>query len=241
MRPTTHIATALLALCLFGAATGLALADVQGGDRFRVVGLSGAETLKLTNGPASWSGVEVEVPFDARNLRATGIREGNFLQLSYRVDTGYDITGWADVRFLAADQDHQPTVYRVVAARGSSVPLLDAGSYGVRAYIPSWTSLLPACGPCRNGYCQVRFQTRRGPIEGFVAQGYLAISRPAYSGLAVVQAPEPNAAYADSLPPDGYAVSPQPDADYTDVVPLPSSSNDDRWHWWWHREHRYGN
>lgn len=239
MRPVKPILVTVLALCLFGATAGLALADVQGGDPFRVVGLNGSQTLQLLNGPAAWSGVETELPFDARDLRATGVREGNFLQVSYRALNSGEITGWADVRFLASDQDHQPTAYRVIAARGASVPLLDASSYGVRAYIPASTAVLPACGPCQNGYCQVRYQTNRGSIEGFVAQGYLSIPRPAYTGLSAVAeppVPNPDYAYADPLPPVSYA---DPSQDYVEI-PLPPARVDLDWRRRQHHEHHFG-
>ena len=239
MRPASTYATALLALCLFGLATGLALADVQGGDAFRVVGLNGSQTLPLMNGPASWSGVEADVPFDARNLRATGVRQGNWLQVSYRIEAGADLTGWANVQFLSADRDYQPTVYRVIAGRGTPVPLLDQDSYGVRAYIPGATAELPACGPCQNGYCQVRFQTNRGSIEGFVAQGYLTIPRPAYPEFAAVRQTGPVDAYAGAQAVADDVIGPQDYVqDYADAAQPPRRA-DTNVHHWQHRFHRY--
>jgi len=239
MRPVKPLLATALALCLFGATAGLALADVQGGDPFRVVSLNGSQTLPLLNGPAAWSGVEAELPFDARDLRATGVREGNFLQVSYRAVNGGEITGWADVRYLASDQDHQPTAFRVIAARGTSVPLLDETAYSVRAYIPASTAVLPACGPCQNGYCQVRYTTSRGSVEGYVAQGYLTIPRPAYTGLPVAAEPpvaDPDYAYADPLPPVSFA---DPSQDYAEI-PLPPARVDLDWRRKQHREHHVG-
>jgi len=169
------VATALLALCLFGMATGLALADVQGGDAFRVVGLTGTQALKLRTGPDASADVAAEVPFDARNLRATGVRQGNWLVISYPTGAGHAISGWADDRFLRPDETDQPTLFKIIAARGASIPLLDDASYGVRAMIPASTASLVASAPCQNGYCKVRYLAPYRSIEGFVAQGYLEV------------------------------------------------------------------
>jgi hypothetical protein len=239
------IPAALLTLSLFGAAAP-AQADIQGNDRFRVVGLSGNQTLKLMAGPARWSGVTVEVPFDARDLRATGVRQGIWVQLSFRGDNGYDYTGWAETQYLAADGYGQPTVYRVVnVPRRGGVPLMDMNGYGVRTYVAGGRTVLPACGPCQNGYCQVRYNTRRGTLEGLVDQANLAVMRPSDPGFSLYE--EPNPGYQ---PPPSYSTTglsngqgyviiqqPQPQQAYGDdsvdgVQPLPVPPVGHREHHW---------
>ena len=104
MRTLKSFATAaLLAASLFGAAIAPASADIQGGDKFRVRGLYGSQVLNLMNGPARWAGVEIQIPFDAHDLRATGVRQGNWVQVSFRGDNGQDYTGWVESQFLAPD------------------------------------------------------------------------------------------------------------------------------------------
>jgi hypothetical protein len=244
MRSAKTIATALVSLCLFGATVGFALADGYGGDRLRVVGLSGAQTLQLMNGPGEWTGLETELPFDARDLRTTGAREGHWLQVNYRSGTGYDVTGWADAQFLARERGDRQTVYRLVAEPGTAVPLLDETTYNVRAYIPASTAALPACGPCQNGYCQVRFPLHRGSIDGFVAQGYLEIPRPAYSGVTVAEqlpVPEPNYAYAATPSTTGYVVPPSTYYAPTPLVrPTQGQSRQDEANWQWWESHKRG-
>ncbi len=220
-------ATALLALSLLGAAALPAAADIQGGDSFRVVGLSGAQTMKLMAGPARWAGLTAEVPFDARNLRATGVRQGHWVQLSYRQTNGYDATGWVESQFLAADDRGEATVYRVVnVARRQSVPLMGFDGYGVQARIPGSTTMLPACGPCQDGYCQVSFKTRRGTVEGLVDQTKLAIVRPADPGFSLVEEtrpayPAPRSAYGYMVQADDHAEPAYADAPTVDLLPPP--------------------
>jgi len=220
-------ATAVVALSLCGATTLPAAADVQGGDKFRVVGLTGAQTLKLMAGPARWAGLTTDVPFDARNLRATGVRQGHWLQLSFRQSNGDDMTGWAETQFLAADDLGEATVYQVVnVGRRQSVPLMSYDGYGVRARIPGYSTVLPACGPCQNGYCQVRYQTRRGPLDGLVEQTYLAIARPADPGFSLVEergpgTPAPRQTYGISAQIDDNAQPAFADAPSVDLLPPP--------------------
>ena len=204
-------AAAVLAACLFGAASLPAAADIQGGDQFRVVGLPGSQTLKLMNGPARWSGVQVEIPFDARNLRATGVHEGIWVQLSFRAENGYDFTGWVDSHFIAADDAGAPTVFRVVnVGRRQTVPLMSMDGYGVQASISGGTAVLPACGPCQNGYCQVRYHSRRGNLEGLVNQGYLEVARVSDPGYAAYEPPGPADVSADMTYSDAYQPTPGP-------------------------------
>ncbi len=235
---------ALLAVSLLGAATAPAAADIQGADKFRVVGLSGTQTLKLMNGPARWAGIQFELPFDARNLRATGVRQGIWVQLSYRADNGSEFTGWGETQYLAADDAGQPTVFRVVnVARRQSVPLLNYDGYGVQAKIPAGTALLPACGPCQNGYCQVRFQTRRGSLEGLVDQAYLAVVRPANPGFAIYEQPNPGYdATADATYGNGYQPAPKAQDDEpayadapVDLLPMPEAPRRHGWRHFWER------
>ena len=108
MRTLRYLAPAFVALALASAAVP-AFADVQGADTFRVAGLGRYQTLKLMNGPAEWSGVEVELPSNACNLRATGVSAGIWLQVSFRASNGYDYTGWVDARFLQAEHIAPPT------------------------------------------------------------------------------------------------------------------------------------
>jgi hypothetical protein len=254
----SFLPAAILAVTLLGAAAAPALADIQGADTFRVVGLSGAQSLPLMNGPARWAGVEVAIPFDARNLRATGVREGAWIQLSYRAENGYDFTGWVDAQNIAADEAGQPTVFRIVnVGRRQSVQLRSLDGYGVLASIPGGTSVLPACGPCQNGYCQVRYQTRRGSLEGLVDQAYLAVARPAHPGFAIYERPTPSyspapAAYDATYAPPPYdapAYNPPVDdpsayadapVDLLSMPLLPLPPRDQIWHRERHEKHRYG-
>lgn len=108
MRTTTYLAMTVLAFALAGAAAAPAFADVQGNDTFRVAGLGRYQTLKLMNGPAEWSGVQIELPANACNLRATGVSQGYWLQVSYRAGNGYDYTGWVDARYLQVERAAPP-------------------------------------------------------------------------------------------------------------------------------------
>ena len=205
MRTLTSIASAtILALALFSVSP--ASADVQGGDTFRVSPVAHGLPLNLMNGPARWSGVEVQIPYGSNDLRATGVRQGEWLQISYRASNGFDYTGWVEQRYLAPDTQSDPTAYRLVnVRRGQSVPLLDSNGYNVLAYIPAGAGILAATGPCQNGYCQVRYQCKHGIFEGLVDQSYLAAVQPVYSSL-----PDPvpvNPSYAGS------------DAAYADIPP----------------------
>ena len=106
------------------------------------------------------------------------------------------------------------------------MPLLDYDGYGVQARIPGGTTVLPACGPCQNGYCQVRFQTRRGSLEGLVDQAYLAVARPANPGFAVIEEPAPAYDTADVTYNNGYEPTPQDEAPAyadqpVDLLPMP--------------------
>ena len=227
-------ASALLALSLAAAVAFPAFADIQGGDTFRVVGLSGSQSMKLMAGPARWAGLTADVPFDARNLRATGVRQGRWVQLSYRQSNGYDVTGWAEAQFIAADDRGEPTLFRIVnVGRRGSVPLLGYDGYGVQARIPAYASLLPACGPCENGYCQVRFQTRRGALEGLVDQTYLAVDRPADPGFSLAEErrpsyPAPRLTFGVQVEQPDDAPPAYADAPEADLLPPP------RQHGWFH-------
>ena len=79
MRTLKSLATAaVLAASLLAAAAAPASADVQGGDKFRVRGLASNQVLNLMNGPARWAGVEVQIPFNANDIRATGVRQAGW-------------------------------------------------------------------------------------------------------------------------------------------------------------------
>ena len=224
--PSISISAALLVVGLLGATP--ASAEVQGGDTFRVTGIASSQAVNLMNGPARWSGIEVQIPYNAHAIRATGVRQANWLQVSYRASNGYDYTGWVESQFLAPDQQLESVFYRIVnVARGASVPLLDRDGNGdVRAYIPANAGVLPASGPCQNGFCQVRYRSNRGTIEGLVDQDYLTPVQSAYSQL-----PDPapdytgyaraDAAYADGLPADQYSGTQDGIAPVDGYMPLP--------------------
>ena len=227
------VASALLALSLAATIALPAFADIQGGDTFRVVCLPGTDSLKLMAGPARWAGLTAEIPFDARDLRATGVRQGRWLQVSYRQTNGYDVTGWVDTQFIAADDRGDATVFRIInVGRRQSLELLNYDGYGVQARIPASANLLPACGPCANGYCQVRYQTHRGSLEGLVNQANLAVVRPADPGFSMVEersAPytPPRTVYSYNGQADD-AESAYADAPQVDLLPPP------RLHGWFH-------
>jgi hypothetical protein len=220
-------ASALLALSLAATIAFPALADVQGGDTFRVVGLAGTQTLPLMAGPARWAGLTANVPFDARNLRATGVRQGRWMQLSYRQSNGYDVTGWADTQFLATDDQGEATLFRVVnVGRRQSVPLMGYNGYGVQARIPGNASMLSAAGPCQDGSCPVRYETRRGSFEGLVNQANLAVVRPIDPGFSVVEERgpgyvPPRTVYSYNQPADDSAEPAFADAPQVDLLPPP--------------------
>lgn len=222
MHPLKTLASAaILALSLLGTVAP-AQADIEGADKFRVVGLSGTQTLPLMNGPARWAGVQVQIPFDARNLRTTGVRQGIWLQVSYRATNGYDFTGWVQTINLAADYAGEPTVFRVVnVARKGSVPLTSYDGYGTVARIPAGATQLYAAGPCQEGYCPVNYQTKRGTLEGLVNQANLAIARPSNPGFALIERPHPNAQAPDTT--YGYDANDTPDyvAEAMDAPPAP--------------------
>lgn len=175
--------------------------------RYRVVGIAGSNHLDLMNGPARWAGVEVSMPFDARGLRATGVVERNWVQLSYQTEDGYDHTGWADGRFLADDGSYEPTVYRVIGGKRGSIALRSNGGYGaVLAYVPYGSTSLYGSGPCQDGYCLVRYRKGGRDVEGWAPSGNLVVTGAVTDAIQVGVSDEP--AYLPPPPPDfpnGYA------------------------------------
>ena len=240
MRTLKSFATAaLLAASLFGAAIAPASADIQGGDKFRVRGLYGSQVLNLMNGPARWAGVEIQIPFDAHDLRATGVRQGNWVQVSFRGDNGQDYTGWVESQFLAPDDQIEATSYRIInVRRGQTLPLMDPNGNGVIAYIPAGSGPLLASGPCQNGYCPVTYSCHNGTFEGLVDQDYLAAVRPAYSRLPDPTPVNPGYASADTAYTAGYVFQSPPDyTDNVDLLPPPVYLPRPQHHWRPHGHH----
>lgn len=170
------IATASFAATSF---TTSASAAKWGADYYRVVEVSGAETLALRSGPASWSGIVVEVPFDTRDLRGTGVTQGNWIQLTYRTEHGSELTGWARATHIALDNDESATLYRVVGlGRHERLEVRKGQGYGrVLGTVSSRYAALRGAGDCEDGYCPVRYTNRRGTFIGWVEQANIAVTR----------------------------------------------------------------
>lgn len=157
-----------------------AAAAKWGADYYRVVEVPGSETVALRSGPASWAGVVAELSFDARDLRATGVTQGNWVQLTLRTPYGGEVTGWVRLTQVALDNDQSPTLFRVVnlSRRERLTVRTEPGGYGrVLGTVSSRYSALRSAGECEDGYCPVRYSNRRGTFIGWVAQEHVAVSR----------------------------------------------------------------
>lgn len=177
---TISAAATLAVAGLLAPALATGAAAAWDADRYRVVEVPGAQTLALRAGPASWANIVVELPFDARDLRATGVSQGNWVQLTYRTTYGGELTGWARVTQVALEDSDDPTVFRVVglARRARLEVRSQPGAGRLLGTVSSRYDALRSAGECDYRYCPVRYTNRRGTFIGWVEQQYVAVVRP---------------------------------------------------------------
>jgi hypothetical protein len=234
---------ALTGLALFGliAAGPSAAAFASGSaDYFRVVEVAGSQSLSLRSGPSSAATIVVDLPFDARGLRPTGVRERGWVQLTVVTAAREEFTGWARLGEVLPDDGYAPTVYRIVDAGSYGAAVKSENGWGsVVGTIPSGARGVLAVGTCEDGFCPIRYVGKKRRIEGWVSASYLAVaggggdSADDYSNAAPSEAP----AYAQGLlsDDDREMVAALRDADGTTTYP----TRHKRGLWWrlTHAEH----
>ncbi len=174
---TTRIRLALASLALFATLAAPALAEDYATERYRVVEVAGSQTLYMYSGPTQHADVVVELPFDARGLRATGVNQGAWVQVTYINDTREEFTGWAPRATLATDDGYAPTVFRVVDAGAKGVAVrADIGWGAVLGTLPRGANGVLALGACEEGWCPVRYVGKKRRFEGWAPAGNLAVA-----------------------------------------------------------------
>ena len=165
------VVAAVLGTGLGTAAPASAQYGGYGGEHYRVVDVFGDDQVNVHARPQRFARVVGYLPFNARLLEATGRQHRRWAEVVY--DGRY---GWVHRRHLAEDHGDKLTYY-------ATARLDDYASLNIRrrasrrsrvlGQIPHDASDVLNCGPCRKGWCPIRYHG----VDGWVRQRYLVVQR----------------------------------------------------------------
>ena len=165
---STMIASAI-ALPMALASTTPAAATASGPDYYRVVNVTGTDSLHLRAWPSTRSRILEHIPFDAREIENEGGYRRGWVKVHYGGKTG-----WVRNKFVAEETGSRRTLFKVAHVRYDDVLNLRArprtGAFILGA-IPRDGVGLVSHGECRNNYCKVRY----GAMKGWVSKRFIKV------------------------------------------------------------------
>ena len=170
MKTSTRFAFALSSAMLISAPLSTpAFAYADGPDYYRVVNVTGGQTLNLRARPGRFSNVVNKIPFNARKLGNRIEFKGQWTRIEYKGQTG-----WVHSKFIAEDSHNGGTIYKVVNTNSwdqlnmRKRPKISSRIVGD---IPGSAQYVEECGACKGLWCPVRFNK----VDGWVHKKFLAV------------------------------------------------------------------